>query len=374
MNNEKEWVNEVVEKIVHKMEVVAKRNKAKIPYTTENGIFNDLTKENPCWWTNGFWGGMMWQMYHATKNTVYLDIARANEEKLDKNLLISEGLDHDNGFKWLPTAVADYRETKNVDSRNRGILAANNLAGRFNPVGKYIRAWNDYGEICNAGLVIIDSMMNLPLLYWASNESNDPRFKQIAKIHADTVKKNFIREDGSACHIVEFDPATGIFIRSLGGQGYGVGSAWSRGQAWAVYGFALSYRHTNNKEYLETAKKVAMYFIRHIPEDGHVPVDFCQPNDCTLEDSSAAAIAACGFLELEQHVSPSEKPIYHNAAINLLQTLDKTRCNWEDSVDHLVEKCTAAFHDEKHEFAIIYGDYYFIEAIWRLAEQELFIW
>lgn len=372
---EKKWAEEISEKIKAKLSVVAGRSEGKIPYTTENGVFNDCSgEESICWWTNGFWGGMMWQLYHATGEKIYLENARMVEEKLDRNLMRPDGMDHDSGFKWLPTAVADYRLTGNKESFQRGLTAANDLAGRFNPVGRFIRAWNDNGDGSRAGRAIIDCMMNLPLLYWAYEQIRDPRFLQIATMHADTAQKYFVREDGSVNHIVDFDPETGAFIKSFGGQGYAEGSSWTRGQAWALYGFVLSYIHTGKETYLNTAKKVANYFIANIPEDGLIPVDFRQPLDCKLEDSTAAAIAACGLLEIAGRLEGAEKEMYRRAALKLLHVLAGQRCRFDLECDNLLEKCTAAFHDKKHEFAIIYGDYYFIEAIWKLTDQEIFIW
>ena len=217
-------------------------------------------------------------------------------------------------------------------------------------------------------------MMNLPLLYWAGEELHDPRFYHIAKMHADTAIKNFIREDGSAKHIIEFDAETGEYLHSVGGQGYGHGSSWTRGQAWAVYGFMLSYIHTKEERYLATAKKVADYFIANIPDSKLIPVDFRQPETPAYEDSTAAAIASCGLLELAKYVPETEKAKYEEAALEMLKALADKRCNWDENVDNLVEKCTAAYHDADHEFSIIYGDYYFIEAIWKLMGKELFIW
>lgn len=368
------WAKGVSEKIKHKTSIVAERNKHKIPYTTEDGYFNDMTDKDICWWTNGFWGGMMWQLYHATGEDLFRGIAEENEKKLDRNLMNPQGLDHDNGFKWLPTSVANYRISGNLESRNRGMLAANNLAGRFNPVGRFIRAWNDNGDGRTIGWAIIDCMMNLPLLYWAYEETKDPRFLQIATIHADTAEQYFVRQDGSVNHIVEFDPTTGEFVKTYGGQGYAEGSSWTRGQAWGIYGFILSYLHTKKEAYLNTAKRIANYFIANTPENGLIPVDFRQPEACSLTDSTAAAIAACGMLEIAKQVTENEKHVYHNAAIRLLRTLDQDRCNWSEDCDNILEKCTAAFHDKTHEFSIIYGDYYFIEAIFKLTGEELFIW
>lgn len=374
---ERKWISEVYEKILAKEEKVAQRNRNKIPYTTKDGVFDDRGKTEICWWTNGFWGGMMWQLYHVTEKPVYLENALRTEIRLDENLMNRQGMDHDSGFKWLPTAVAHYRVTGDMASRNRALLAADNLASRFNPVGKFIRAWNNWDgneDGSFAGRAIIDCMMNLPLLYWAGEELHDPRFYHIAKMHADTAIKNFIREDGSAKHIIEFDAETGEYLHSVGGQGYGHGSSWTRGQAWAVYGFMLSYIHTKEERYLATAKKVADYFIANIPDSKLIPVDFRQPETPAYEDSTAAAIASCGLLELAKYVPETEKAKYEEAALEMLKALADKRCNWDENVDNLVEKCTAAYHDADHEFSIIYGDYYFIEAIWKLMGKELFIW
>ena len=300
------------------------------------------------------------------------------EKKLDATLMSPEDMDHDSGFRWLLTSGANYRETGSEESFKRTLLAACNMAGRFNPAGDFIRAWNDWGNKEkrgeNAGIAIIDCMMNLPLLYWAAEKTNDPRFYHIAVKHADTVMKHFIREDGSVIHIGEFDPYTGEFLRSVGGQGYAHGSSWTRGQAWAVYGFALSYRHTKKEKYLECARRIADYFISNIPESGLIPVDFCQPESCAFEDSTAAAIAACGMLEIAKSIGGGEENLYHKSALKLLYVLYEKRCDWSLETDAIVQKCTAAYHDNEHEFTIIYGDYFFIEAIWKLTGQELFLW
>lgn len=377
VNMEREWVNEVYQKILAKEKKVAERSRNKIPYTTKDGVFDDRGKTEICWWTNGFWGGMMWQLYHAVKEPVYLENALRTEIKLDENLMNRQGMDHDSGFKWMTTSVAHYHMTGDMASRNRALLAADNLAGRFNPVGKFIRAWNNWDgneDGSFAGRAIIDCMMNLPLLYWAGDELHDPRFYHIAKMHADTAAKYFIREDGSAKHIIEFDAETGEYLHSVGGQGYGHGSSWTRGQAWAVYGFILSYIHTKEERYLAVSKKTADYFIANIPASKLIPVDFRQPESPAYEDSTAAAIASCGLLELCKYVPESEKSKYEDAALEMLKALAEKRCNWDENTDNLVEKCTAAYHDPEHEFSIIYGDYYFIEAVWKLMDKELFIW
>lgn len=371
---EKEWLEGVYERICTKMLSTAGRNRHTLPYTAKDGVFNDLSQKDPCWWTNGFWSGILWQLYHATKNEMYREMAEEVEDKLDQCLMDHRGMDHDSGFRWLPTSVVNYRLTGNEKSYNRARLAADNMAGRYNPAGRFIRAWNDWGEEKKTGWAIIDCMMNLPLLYWAHEQTGDPRYLRIATDHADTAMKYFIRPDGSAKHIVEFNPETGEYIRSYGGQGYAHGSSWTRGQAWALYGFTLSYIHTKNPEYLACAKRVANYFLANIPDTGLIPVDFRQPEDCALEDSTAAAIASCGLLEISGCLEGRERSLYRDAAVTLLYTLDTKRCDWDEGRDSIVQKCTAAFHDAEHEFPIIYGDYYFIEAIWKLTGHEIFIW
>lgn len=374
---ELQWVEEILGKVSRKMEKVSARSAHKIPYTTVNGIHDDKSndRENG-WWTNGFWGGLMWQMYALTGMESYKSIALENEEKLDANLVNYDKLDHDNGFKWLPTSVAHYRLTGDKRSKSRGLVAAGNLAGRFNSNGNFIRAWNDWegNPDDHRGWAIIDCMMNLPLLYWAAEETGDPRFYQVAVKHADKAMKYFIREDGSAHHIVEFNPDNGEFVRSYGGQGMDVGTSWTRGQSWGLYGFVLSYIHTKDKKYLDTAEKIAEYFMKNIPKSGLIPVDFYQPKEITWLDDTAAAIASCGFIELAKQVGEEKGRKYLDAALSMLRALADSDVNWNEEEDNLLMKCTAAYHDKNHEFSIIYGDYYFVEALMKLSGKELFIW
>ncbi len=362
--------NDVLEKIIHKEECAAARNQNKIPYSAdEEGNFDDRSKDIS-WWTNGFWAGLLWQLYGVCRDGRFRAEAQEIERKLDESFMSAEGMDHDSGFKWLLTANADLLLTGSGESKNRLLLAAGNLAGRFNPAGNFLRAWNDEtGE--KAGWAIIDCMMNLPLLYRASEICRDPRFYAIAFRHAQTAQRYFVREDGSVCHIVRFDPQTGEFLGSLKGQGMKEGSSWTRGQGWALYGFALSYRHTHAAEFLETAERVAQNFITRMQEFGHMPVDFCQTSDCPFEDSSAAAIASCGLLEL---FSITGKEEYSAAAEGLLEGLLADRCDLSTESDRLLTHCSAAYHDERHNFPLIYGDYFFIEAVLKILKKETFLW
>lgn len=373
-NTNETWFFEASDKIKEKLLTVAGRSKGIIPYTTENGRFDDQTKKNIYWWTNGFWGGIMWQLFNATGNKLYKELAVENEQLLDPNFINPFGLDHDNGFKWLPTAVADYRLTGNEESLKRGLLAADLLAGRFNSEGNFIRAWNDNKDGSRAGTAIIDCMMNLPLLYWASETLNDPRYYHIATRHAETTIKNFIRDDFSVIHIGIFDPQNGAFIRSDGGQGMCTGSSWTRGQSWAVYGFTLSYIHTKESKYLELAERLADRFISRIPESYIMPVDFDQPSDCTFEDSTAAAIISCGLLELAKVCTENKKEHYIGAALRLLKTLYEKRTDFSQDTDNLLTRCSASYNEKSHNYSIIYGDYFFIEAVFKLTGEGLFIW
>lgn len=383
MNSNQEWVGEALEKVREKMQWVSEKNRDKIPYTTgADGSYDDRSDESRSWgmddglnwWTNGFWGGIMWLLYQDTGEERYREIAGISEHKLEKCFDQYYGLHHDVGFMYLPTAVADYRLTGNEEGRRIGMHAANLLAGRFNPVGKFIRAWNQNEDNDTRGWAIIDCLLNLSLLYWASEESGDPRFRQIAMMHADTVLANFVRPDGSVCHIVEFDPESGRMVKSYGGQGYGDGSSWTRGQGWAVYGFANSYTHTGKKEYLEAARKVADYCIANLPESGIIPVDFKQPPEPAWEDSCAACVIACGLLEVARHVSDSEKEKYENAAVKILRAIAENRADWTENCDAIVQNCTGAYHSPDHHFTMVYADYYFIEGLYKLSGIGRLLW
>ncbi len=368
------WAKDVSEKIKRKERPVAERNTDKIPYIAIDGAFDDRSGDRIGWWTNGFWGGLMWQMYTATKDEMYMRVAQSVERKLDSVLNDYSVMDHDSGFRWLTTSVAAYRLLGCAESRNRALLAACNLAGRYNPKGEYIVAWNSDKDRKRDGWAIIDCMMNLPLLYWAHSETGEARFLNVALAHADTTIKNFIRDDGSVRHIVEFDPLTGEFLRSRGGQGICDGSSWTRGQSWGLYGFALSYKHTGRERYLDAAEKIADYFVENIPSDGLIPVDFRQDSECGWEDGIAASVAACGLIELSKTAREWKREKYLRAAVKMLKAIDEKRCDYDPLTDNLLTRCSAAYHSGERNIPIVYGDYFYIEAIFRLSGEGLFIW
>ena len=370
---DREWLEQTEEKLLRKLSAEARRIGGKIVYIPKDGRYEDLaTPTGVYWWCNGFWPGMLWQAYHASKDETFRKAAETIEERLDKAFEGYEGLHHDVGFMYTLSALADYRLTGNTDSRRRALHAANLLAGRYNARAKFIRAWN--GD--RTGWTIADTMMNLPLLYWASRELGDPRFTYIAQDHADTCARVTVREDGSSYHISILDPLTGDVIDRPSGQGYSPDSAWSRGQAWIVYGYALSARHTGEKRYLDIAKKAAHYFIANLALTGWLPLcDFQAPEEPLIYDASAGACAACGLLELAEQVGEYEKALYQKAAWNILKAMEQKFCCWDPNVDGILGYSSKAYHDQKErETSIIYGDYFFTEAIFRLSGKAFPIW
>jgi unsaturated chondroitin disaccharide hydrolase len=367
-----QWAAQVWEKLSIKLKAECLRMDSKIPYIPVNGVYEDMAERNLVWWTNGFWGGILWQMYNATKDDVYKEAAEKVEARLDQGLEDFMGLDHDLGFLWLHTAVADYRLTGNKRSRIRGLHAAGILAGRFQPAGNYIRAWNEGQE----GIAIVDCLMNLPLLYWAAEERKDAALKHVAVKHADMALQYILRPDGSCNHLVVFDPETGEYLDNPGGQGYESGSSWTRGQSWAIYGMALSYRYTGKQEYLEAAKRTAHYFMANASlNDYEVVIDFRAPAEPVYYDTTAAVCAACGMLELSEFVGEHEKQLYIQSAVRLLRKIDEKFCQWDPAVDSIVSHGSGRYHRESdREVPIIYGDYFFLEGILRLLDRDTLIW
>lgn len=377
-DQDKLWIKDICDKITGKMAGSIRRNEGKIPYSMhKDGVYDDKSADQDLMcWTNGFWEGILWLMYEQTGDSYYKELENRMEEVLDRILLGKNeyGIDplhHDVGFMWHLSSVANYRLTGNIAGRNRGMIAANYLSSRFNIKGNYIVAWEGKER---EGWSIIDTMMNIPLLYWAAKESGYDRYGYIAMAHADKTMENVIRPDGSVVHINIYNPETGETIQSIGGQGYGEGSSWTRGQSWAIYGFALSYLHTNELRYLDTAKRVAHYFLAAVAEHGYIPpIDFRAPKEPAYIDTTAGAIAACGFLEIAKHVPEFEKSMYINGALKILKALTENECNFTDDIDCLLLNGSEAYHTNKH-MNIIYGDYFYMEAMFRLNGMNIEMW
>lgn len=358
--------SEMLNKLSEKLLVTAKRSEDKIPYTAVNGVHDNKIETDICWWTNGFWPALMWQMYAETKNEQFLITARKAQKALDGAFAHYDELHHDVGFMWYLSCGSDYKLTKSPEARLRTLYAANLLMGRFNMRGGFIRAWNDD----KIGWSIIDCMMNIPLLYWASTELNDDRYRQIAMAHADMTMRQHVRPDGSVNHIVSHSLENGEPLEYPMGQGYASGSSWSRGQAWAIYGFAQSYSHTGKAEYLDAAKKTAHYFIANT-HNNPVPVsDFRAPAKPVILDTTAAAIAACGLIEISKAVGEYEAEVYLAAARRIVDCLYENYCDLSLDNDSILQMGNEAYHSEKGQLPIIYGDYYLVEAVRLLLGRE----
>ena len=371
------WVNDAWEKVHEKVTRTSSRIGARFPHASVDGTY---VLEAPHWWTAGFWPGLLWLLYRDSESMDdrYKDIAEACEQQLDEVLAGYDRLDHDIGFMWSLTSVARYKLLGEEQSRRRALLAASVLSGRFNIKGNYIRAWNPWSEgDRNEGWAIIDCMMNLPLLYWASETTGDPRFKHLAMAHADTVLNYFIRTDGSVNHIVIFDPQTGEFESVNGGQGFAPNSVWSRGASWAIYGMALSYRYTGEARYLEAAKRVAHFFLANLPEDSVPHWDFRLPPGVErFRDTSAGACAACGLLEIARAVPEEESELYQSAGERILRSIYENYGAWDNQAEEgLILHGTSHYPERRNiDVPLIYGDYFFVEGLARLRGNAATFW
>lgn len=318
-------------------------------------------------WTSSFFTGLALLSYERTGKTGYLEQCLRLETPYRRKVTThAADTMHDLGFLYSLYSVALYKITGAKEHRDLGVRAAEVLAGRFVSPGGYIRAWGrmDESNTDYAGLAIIDCLMNLPLLFWASEVTGDKRFHDIAVSHADVTVANFVRADDSVFHSYRFDLKTG---RPAGGDNYcgqRVDSHWARGTTWAIYGLAIAYGYTQKKIYLETSLRLARRFVALLDSE-LVPVwDFklsagCEP----VRDSSAAAIAACGLLELAR-LAPQEKNLAE-AAHRLLDRLS--------SADYLDSNPSCLGILKKGQVGdgvgsaksayTSWGDYYFMEAL-----------
>ncbi len=253
-------------------------------------------------WTSSFFTGMALLAWQEMKDKYFLEqtlrLAPVYREKVFTRFLDTH---HDLGFLYSLYSVALYKLTGEKTHRETGLRAAELLYQRFNQAGGFIRAWGHMNTDEQENMAIIDCMMNLPLLYWASLESGDRKYHDAAVRQADTTLKCFIREDGSVFHAYRFDLKTGQPLRGDNYCGYGVDSFWARGTTWAIYGFAMSHRYTGDKKYLEASLRLARKFIAQLDAEIVPFWDFRLPADAKpVRDASAAAVAVCGFQELEK--------------------------------------------------------------------------
>ena len=372
-NNLDEVIARVSAKLRRTVPEAAKQHN--VPYASQGGRWIESPWNlGNSWWTAGFWPGLMWLMNALTPDEIFHREALRTTELMTEEFRVFRHLNHDVGFMYLLSCGAKHKIEGDEQAGWDTLHAASLLMGRFNPTSApragFLRAWDGRDQL---GYAIIDCMMNLPLLYRASRVTGDPRFAEVARIHADTAAKHFVRVDGSCRHIVELDPVTGAFVREHGGQGCGEGSSWSRGQAWALYGFTLLYMNTGDPRDLATAEKIARYFAANIREDGLTDCDFRQPAEVFRLDNIAGACAACGFLELAKITG---KEAYRADAEKLLDGLIDRCCDFGDACCGLLTHCTAAYHDDHAgtHTNITYGDFFFVEALCKLKGVDPMLW
>lgn len=358
----------LLDKVIDRIEYMRTHLGDKMPCRSVDGVYDDHTSTIDQW-TIGFWPGLLWLAYEKTGDEKFRQKAEELETRMDRCFERVLDLGHDVGFMWLLSAKADYRNTQNPQCLQRCEKAAALLAARYNPQGNFLRAWRQRER---AGWAIIDCMMNLPILYWASEYFDDPRFSLMAQKHSETVMQHFIRPDGSVKHICVFDPHTGEYLRAEGGQGYSPESSWTRGTAWALYGFALGYKYTGRQDFLDCSRRISNFFIAHLPADAVPYGDFLAPVPPDKKrDTSAATIAASGLLVLSRYVQQTEADNYVMWAKKMLQACAENYMDTDTSEAILTHGLGA--YASPTQNGTIFGDYFFMEALMQLnGYKELF--
>ena len=331
-------------------------------------------------WMQSFATGMALWAYEDTKNPELLKWAEQFKAAYRSKVFDTpmETM-HDVGFLYSPYAVMLYNITGDEEYKEIGVKAADALAMRYEPRGGYIRAWGrmdyktpDYVDAVLAkdhfftesrGLAIVDCMMNLPLLFWASEVTGHPFYKRIAMMHADTTMKYFMRDDYSIMHAYRFSEETGEAIGEANYCGYANGSHWARGTAWAIYGFAIAYNYTGKEAYMDTAFKLLDKFMAECR--GKMPVwDFRLPDGEEKSiDTSAAAVVLCGILEIEKHKTNKHLQKYKK----------QLRDGLEEYIDY-DENVMGVLREQNgvHRYAL-YGDYFLIESYMK-ENSEIKVW
>ncbi len=347
---------------------------------SEGGFYQPVENDD---WTCGFWTGEIWLAYEFSGDE-RLKAAGETQihsflERIENKIAVDH---HDMGFLYSPSCVAGYKLIGSSEGRKAAILAADQLIRRYHPIGEFIQAWGPMDAPENYRL-IIDCLLNLPLLYWASEETGDAKYREIAEKHIHTAVANVIREDASTWHTFFFDMETGAPDHGATCQGYRDGSAWARGQAWGVYGMALAYKYTGREEYITLFKRVTEYFLTHLPED-MVPfwdLEFTDGDD-QPRDSSSASIAACGILEMVKYLKPEEQGYYKKIARQLVKALyDHYAVKDMESSNGLVLHSTYSNHSPYNtcnhygvDECNLWGDYFYMEALTRMDKDWELYW
>ncbi|MDJ0724310.1 MAG: glycoside hydrolase family 88 protein [Prochloraceae cyanobacterium] len=332
-----------------------------------------LTPNNK--WTSGFFPGILWQLYKYSQERKFLRQAEVWTQPIEPQK--NNKKTHDLGFIVFNSFGRGYNYTGNKQYREVILAAANSLASRYDTKIGAIKSWdwNTNKSWCIHSPswtypVIIDNMMNLELLFWAAKNGGNPKYYNLAVTHAQKTLQNHIRADGSTYHVVDYDRLSGNVIKKVTWQGLSNNSVWARGQAWGLYGFTMTYRETEDREFLRAAERLADFFIDNLPEDRIPYWDFQAANRSDMEgkDSSAAAIAASGLLELSTLTdNPKKRQLYFQSAKQILKQLSSpTYLNRNTKKIPLIQHAIGNYPcKEEVDVSIIYGDYYYIEALLR---------
>ena len=347
---------------------------------SENGFYAPTGNVD---WTPGFWTGEIWLAYEYTGDQRLKEAAEVQMESFARR--IEQRVDvetHDLGFMYSPSCVAGYKLTGSLTGRNAAVKAADELITRFHPKGEFIQAWGPLDAPDNYRL-IIDCLLNLPLLYWATGETKDPKYRDIAEKHIHTALANVIRDDYSTWHTFFFNRETGKPDHGATCQGYRDGSAWARGQAWGIYGTAIGYKYTGRKEYIGIFKGVSDYYLNHLPKDliPYWDLEFGDGDD-QPRDSSSASIAACGMLEMAKYMEPEDAAYYRSTAKKFVKSLAdhyavKDYRTSNGQVLHSTYSNHSPYNTCNHygvDECNLWGDYFYMEALTRLHKNWNMYW
>lgn len=348
---------------------------------TVNGVY--VQTEN-VEWTTGFLTGEYWLAYEFTHDDAFKTSALKQVNSFYDRIVNKIDVNHhDMGFLYTPSCVAAYKLTGSVQGKKAAILAADNLAARFQEKGQFLQAWGELGAEDNYRL-IIDCLLNVPLLYWASEVTDDDSYADKARRHTKTSLANLIRPDNSTYHTYFFDKNTGEPTHGVTRQGYRDGSAWARGQAWSIYGTALSYKDTHDEQCIELFHKVTDFFISKLPDDlvPYWDLDFTD-GDGEPKDSSAAAIAVCGMFEMSKYLAPEDGEYYKNMAMKILKSLMDNYAVASNGKEnglllHGVYAKASPFNpipkDRGVDECNTWGDYFYLEALTRAFTDWKLYW
>ena len=318
-------------------------------------------------WCSGFWSGILWMDYGYSHDSIVGRAAEGYTAAL-RSCVYRTVYDHDLGFIIFCSFGKGYELNHNALYRQTLLDAADSLATLFRPLAGTILSWPRNVKMFGGHNTIMDNMMNLDLLFWASRHGGNPLLYDIAVTHAKTTMKHHFRPDGGCYHVAVYDTLTGDFIKGVTHQGYADNSTWTRGQGWAVYGYTMVYRYTHEKVFLDFAQKVANYYLSRLPEGDLIPKwDFDDPDPKAPKDASAACVVADALLELQQYVGGQKGQQYREKAVEMLRQLSSPEYFSGKRNDAFLLHSTGHHPaDSEIDASIVYADYYYLEALLRL--------